>query len=213
MTVFLINIPPNTETHEYKLCYDVLKDYFKKYNIQTFTLDKNEFDVHPSWLKLKCFDYVDDDFILCWDVDLLPKKKCPSITNDLNFDKINAVVDTILHTNSTTPLFDASQFRFNCGLVGIPRKYRGLLDKVFLEAKTSTLPSYEQYPMNSELAKNEFKDVHELDKKWNCIFHLPTTLNSFLITSNVVHYTSIGSNDIRRSLIDSHHKSYFLNKN
>jgi len=209
MKVFLIKIPSESDCQTYNQCYEVLMDYFKQHDIEVFILDKNEFGVNPSWLKLKCFNYVDDDFILCWDMDLLPKKNCPSIVNDLNFYKINMVVDTIFHTNALAPLFGANQFRFNCGLMGFPRKYRGLLDKVFLEAETSKLPSYEQYPMNSELAKNEFKDVHEFNKKCNCIFHLPTIPNSFLTSAYTVHYTGIGSDSARKSLVNSHHRLYF----
>ena len=191
----------------YKMCYEVAMNYFKKHNIETFVLEKNDFGVDPSWLKLKCFDYVDDDFILCWDIDLLPRRSCPSIVGDLNFSKINLVVDSILYTKSATIPPIAPYHRYNCGLMGIPKTYRPLLERVFLEAKTSKLPSYEQYPMNLELSNNQYRDVHELDKTWNCIFHFPGK-DSFMSSAKAIHYTGDRTSGIREDLIKMHHRLY-----
>lgn len=207
MKVFLINTPTDELKECYSLCSEILCDYFKKHNISAFFLDKNEYGVHPSWLKLKCFDYVQDDFILCWDMDLLPRKNTPNILKELNFSKINLVVDTIFYTKTKPP--HTSYHKYNCGLIGLPLKYRHITDKVFLESKTSILPSYEQYPINRELAKYNFKDVYELDKTWNCIFHLPTTPNSFYTSAKLIHYTGEFSNKDRVSLIKGHYHHYF----
>lgn len=208
MKVFLINIPTENACKSYQLCYDVIYDYFKRIGVEVFLLEKNDFGVEPSWLKLKCFDYVDDDFVLCWDMDLLPRRWCPSILNDLDFTKINVVRDSIFYTKTVKPLPEAPYYRYNCGLLGIPKSYRPMLDKVFLEAKTSKLPSYEQYPLNLEWSKNDFKDVHELDKTWNCIYHLPGE-NSFIMSAKAVHYTGPICSGLREPLVKVHRRLYF----
>ena len=210
MKVFLINIPAKKVEEWYPLSHEILMDYFKSHNIEVFTLDKNEFGVDPSWLKLKCFDYVDDDFVLCWDMDLLPRKGCPSIVPSLDLGKINLAVDSIFYTKVIEPPPFAPYHRYNCGLMGLPRSYRPMLDKVFQESKTSKLPSYEQYPMNLELSKNGFEDVHELDNTWNCIFHLPNAATHFNSTSDVIHYTGVIGATSRKKLIQLHHRLYFL---
>lgn len=207
MKVFLVNIPTQNTTNYYKLCEEILTDYFHKYNIETFILEKNEFGVNPSWLKLKCFDYVDDDFVLCWDMDLLPRKSSPNILPDLDLNKMNLCVDSIFYTK-TTEVPPIPLFRYNCGLIGIPKSYKPMIDEVFSEAKTSQLPSYEQYPMNFRLAKNNFVDVHELDRGWNCIYHLPGE-NSFIKSAKCIHYTGDVIVDVRERLIQDHHKLYF----
>lgn len=205
MKAFIINIPTSDMVESYRLCYEVAMNYFQRHNIDVFVLEKNDFDVDPSWLKLKCFDYVDDDFVLCWDIDLLPRNNCPSIVSELNFSKINLVVDSIFYTKSAIPPPVAPYHRYNCGLMGIPRSYKPLLEKVFLESKISKLPSYEQYPMNLELSKNQYKDVHELDKTWNCIFHF-SSKDSFMASAKAVHYTGDRTVGIRDSLIKAHHR-------
>ena len=208
MKVFVINMPSPDSVGVYKKGIEVIADYCKRFGLDLFLLEKNDFGVHPSWLKLKCFDYTNDDFVLCWDADLLPKKNIPNIVNSLKLDKINAVIDTCYYIRPSALLFPVATFRYNCGLVGFPRSYRGLMDKVFLEAKTSTLPSYEQYPLNFELAKNQWKDVHELDRSWNCIFHLPNLPTAFVTTAHMIHYTGI-DNKTREMLIDGHRSLYF----
>lgn len=206
MKVFLINIPTPEMEESYGQCYEVLEDYFKRHNIDTFVLRNNDFGVDPSWLKLKCFDYVQDDFIICWDMDLLPRKSTENVSNYMDHVKINLVRDTNLITGAVAPHPAAPYFRYNCGLIGIPRIYRPMLEKVFLEAKTSTLPSYEQYPLNHELSKNGFADVHELDKTWNCIFHLPGP-QSFMSQAKLIHYTGL-DRKTREMLISRHRTAY-----
>jgi len=189
------------------MCSDILFDYFNKYHFDVFVLRENKFKsfrVHPSWLKLKCFDYVDDDFVLCWDMDLLPKAKCPSILGALNFDKINLAVDSCLILKSKPPFIE--NFRYNCGLMGIPRKYKKAMDDVFFFHTDSQWPSYEQYHVNRFLAKNNFEDVHELDKSWNCLFHLPTVPNQYILSSNMVHFSQLS---VKKESIKKYHELYF----
>ena len=75
MTIFLINIG-NTVYDKYTLpLIEKLCDFN---NINLFILEQNIsqniYGLHPSWLKLFCHRLVNDDFILCWDLDLVPTK-------------------------------------------------------------------------------------------------------------------------------------------
>ena len=203
MKIFIVNIPKQEYVSFYPLCCEILMDYFKKHNLDVYFLDKNDFGVDPSWLKLRCFDYVDDDFVLCWDMDLLPRKNSPSIVNYLNFSKINMVEDWTFYTDIIkAPKYPF--FKFNGGLIGIPKSYKQTMEKVFLEAKTSTFESYEQYPLNRELYKNNFNDVHELDHSWNSIFRIES-----ISSLKVVHYPMVFDPLTRHKLVVFHHKVYF----
>ena len=206
MKVFLIDIRKYNSNQEYDLCLDVLKDYFNKYHIDYFILKENEFNVDPSWLKLKCFDYIEDDFVLCWDVDLLPKKDTSSIVNDLNLGKVNLSIDsTVILKNQ--PLW-MPEFKYNCGLIGIPKSYKKSFENIFDAKRKSDWPSYEQYHVNKFLYP--FDDVHELDKTWNCQWHMPTLGSQYILSAKAVHYTGpMVFGPHRNQLIKNHHELYF----
>lgn len=211
MKVFLIDIRNENNQEEYQMCSDILMDYFNRNHIDVFVLKENKFDVHPSWLKLRCFDHIEDDFVLCWDLDLLPKRSCPSILNYLDFGKINLAVDSTLILKNQG-LF-IPEFRYNCGLIGIPRTYKKPLEEIFDTCKNSDWPSWEQYHVNRYLAQNGFADVHELDKSWNCQFHPTSYENQFILSAKSVHFTGVnvdGGN--RKELINRYHSLYFKNQ-
>ena len=98
MTALIVRIGTCIELDN---CLKVIQDYFEKNNIKSFVLKEKIYDLHPSWYKLKAFDYIDDDFILSWDLDLLPKKNASNIIPLLNIDKINMVKDTSVLLNNT----------------------------------------------------------------------------------------------------------------
>lgn len=210
MKVFLIDIRTGAN-EEYEFYTDILKDYFKKHKIEYFILKENKHKVHPSWLKLKCFDYIDDDFVLCWDVDLLPKQDTPSIVPALDLNKINLAVDTTLILKNQPKYIP--EFKYNCGLFGIPRSYKDKMTEIFEANKESKWPSWEQYHVNKFLAENNYKDVHELDKTWNCQWHLPTYPNQFILSAKAVHFTGPGlDRSFKRSLVKKYHGLYFKNR-
>lgn len=213
MKVFLIKVSDNATREEHKLCSDILLDYFAKCGIEVFVLDHNDYNVHPSWLKMKCFDYVDDDFVLCWDLDLLPRKRCPSILNVLDFSKFNVVTDTMFELQDpgmASLLSIVPSFRYNCGLIGVPKTHKDLLERTFNRYEQHAFPSFEQYYFNDELTRSGITDINVLDKTWNCIFHPPTIPHSFYLTADTVHYTGKYLNEQDRSrLIQIHHRVYF----
>jgi hypothetical protein len=196
-------------------CLKVVQDYFEKNNIKSFVLREKIYDLHPSWYKLKAFDYIDDDFILSWDLDLLPKKNAPNIIPLLSIDKINMVKDTSVLLNNT--ISKKEYFRYNCGLVGMPRKFKGLYDKIFsqsinkLPSQNDTNPSpTEQDLINEELYKNNFEDVHEIDHKFNTLYYSSRDNIKNILSSHVVHYTSADLTAKQRNILtNKHYKNYF----
>jgi len=92
MTIFLINV---NDCEYAKYSIPLIKKLCEFNNINLFILDKdldqNIYKKHPSWLKLFCHDLVDDDFILCWDLDLVPVKLYQ--IDFLNINKINLSYD------------------------------------------------------------------------------------------------------------------------
>ena len=205
MTVFFIDINSGMLSRG----LNVLIDYCKKYKLKYFILKENVFNVHPSWLKLKAFDYVDDDFILCWDTDLLPHKTTENVYPLLDTNKLNLVEDSSIYLKTINDKRVESYFKYNCGFIGIPNKYKNLLNEVFNESTSSDLPSYEQYHINKKIKENNI-NVHVLPKEWNTLFHLPSVENSFIQKSKLIHYTNSQINaEHRNNLIEKHYQKYF----
>ena len=94
MTIFVINIG-NPGYSQYTL--PLIEKLCKFNNVNLYVLDKdipqNTNKLHSSWLKLFCHDLIDDDFIVCWDLDLVPTKLY-NMKNLFVYDKINFCHDT-----------------------------------------------------------------------------------------------------------------------
>lgn len=213
MTVFLVNIPSvNKDDKSYPLCYEILKDYFDKHKIKHFVLSHNDYDnIHPAWLKMKCFDYVDDDFILCWDMDLIPRKNCPSIENYLKMDNINIVRDSMFsgYTNDFKNIIVNCHpnFKYNTGLVGIPKKYKYLLEETF-NCPDKNIPANEQFPFNDILAKHKIDDINVLDDGWNKIHIFVGIQNCYTEDTKLIHYIGMRGDEERYKLVKHHYDVY-----
>ena len=201
MTVFVIDI--NTEYSKYSI---PIIDKFCKYNeFNLFVLDKNiEHNIHnqhPSWLKLFSHKLVDDDFILCWDLDLLPTKRFK--LDCLDYSKINLCHDSgFINENFT---FNG-KFKYNCGLIGVPKTYASFFESIYFEkAQNSQYPSYEQYHVNDKIFDNKI-DVNLLPHEYNYLydgFKVPETVKN-------IHYTyKINSNEHRVELIKEHYNNFY----
>ena len=208
MKVFLVDIRTTSNDEEYQMGYDVITTYFKNNGIEWISLNENLYGCHPSWLKLTCFNYTDDDFILCWDLDLLPKKNCPSIIRYLDTTKINLAWDSSLILKNRTPFIP--EFRYNCGLMGIPISYKKVIDDIFELRKTSSWPSWEQYHINKWLAERNYEDVYELDNSWNCHWHPAAVPNHYILSAKAVHFTGLNvDSENRKNLIRYYNRLFF----
>lgn len=208
MTIFVINIG-NTIYSEYSL--PLIKKLCEYNSINLYIIDKdipeNIYKLHPSWLKLFCHKLVDDDFIICWDLDLVPVCDYDIISN-MNTEKLNFCYDRDFIENGHlwNDFRGNGRFKYNCGLVGIPKSYQKFMEDIYYKhGEHANLPSYEQYYVNTEIIQNNI-DINLLDSKFNFMFD-----NSNIYPDDVrnIHYTwKIKSNEHRIELIKAHYKIY-----
>lgn len=205
MTLFVINIG---ETVYSRYSLPLIKNLCEYNGVNLFILDKdipqNTKKLHPSWLKLFCHDLVDDDFIVCWDLDLIPKTK-HIFVNDFNKEKLNFCIDwSLIKSNER---FN-HKFNFNCGLIGIPKTYSDFFKNIYYEIETPIYPSYEQYYVNDKIYDHNI-EVHKLSGNLN-YFYDGTSLYDEEVKN--IHYTwKINSNNHRIQLIKDHYEKYQKN--
>lgn len=189
----------------------VLRDYFEhnKYSVHVVEASegRNPHKLHPSWLKTVAHRFVDDDFILCWDLDLLPVSRRASLANVFS-GSINMATDTALYFTSQRVV---PEFAYNGGLLGIPRhEFAAFEDLYNRVGPVSKLASWEQYPVNQMLWGRKGA-VHRLP--WQLNFspaHVPyqSALAELQPLAHCVHYNFIGK-DNRVPLVAEHRVRYF----
>ena len=206
MTVLVIDIG-DTKYGQYSIpLIQRLCDY-SKLNLVVLKDDINENykQLHPSWLKLLCHDIIDDDFIVCWDLDLLPCNLY-DIKPFFDLTKINLAFDT---GNYFGKSYFNEKFKYNCGLIGIPKSESWFFKSIyhdFIPEMSPNYPSFEQYHVNDRLFDEE-KLVNELPLEMNYLFNrynLESSLSNPVLN---VHYTSwhLQSESERIELIKTHH--------
>lgn len=201
MTIFIINVGCEYAKHS----LPIMEKFCNYNNINLFILDRNIeqniYNKHPSWLKLFCHDLVCDDFILCWDLDLIPIKKYK--LDFLDVCKINLAHDSC-HLKENF-IFNG-KFKYNCGLMGIPKSYSNFFkDIYFKHAANSSYPSYEQYYVNDSIHDSKI-EINLIDNKYNYLYDgndSPDYIQN-------IHYTwKIRSNEHRKKLIEDHYNKYY----
>jgi len=203
MTIFCINIG-NLDYCKYSIFF--IEKLCLYNNINFFILNNNskynKYNVHPSWLKLFCHTLVEDDFILCWDLDLLPTKLF-DIHKFLDTKNINLAYDQAYIRDNFT--FN-NKFKYNCGLLGIPKTYQREIENIYYKAKNSSYPSYEQYHVNDWIFDNNIL-IHNLDTKLNMMYD-GTCIDKNNINYNI-HYTwKITSSKHKYDLIINHYNTF-----
>jgi len=206
MTLFVINIGDTGYSHLSLPLIEKLCEYNK---INLFVLnndiEQNTKCLHPSWLKLFCHDLVDDDFIICWDLDLLPVKLF-DLKTYFNTEMINMCVDWSLIKSSSA--FN-HKFKYNCGLLGIPKSESKFFSDIYKEIEHPNYPSYEQYYVNDKIYDNNTK-INVMDGNINYLFDGNTNFPEDVMS---IHYTwRVNSTDHSRiNLINEHIKKYGKN--
>jgi hypothetical protein len=189
----------------------VFKHYFAKHGIDykivegdLIMSDYLDFDpswlkVHPSWLKLLVYRmFPDYDYIICMDLDLLPKNPDVQFIHEFNMSKISMCVDTAIK-HAPNSRFN-EKFRYNCGLIGIPRTMAPFIEGVFKKHTPGTYPSWEQYYFNDELVDQGI-EVHELPDDINCFFRFKESKKA-----RCIHYTNT---DHAKDFVEGHAYRYF----
>ena len=211
VTIFIINIG-NLEYSKYSI--DILKNYFDYNKINYFILEQesivNYKKAHPSWVKLLSHKIVKNtNFILCWDLDLLPVNKQTNILNFIDYKKINMCYDSSVLAGY--PKYN-NNFRFNGGLIGIPHEEKNFFEDLYEKHAPGDRPSYEQYYLNDEIIFQN-KDINILDRKLNEMYPIDYNFENFNLAQNK-HYTwGIQNETHRLELIKKHHELYFKGQN
>lgn len=187
----------------------ILRDYFSRREDMELVVIEDELSfntkkAHAPWLKLISYNYVDEnDFVLCWDLDLLPRDKNVVFDTSLLSEKyINLCYDTSVVLGH--PRFN-NNFYFNSGLIGIPKCMRSFTEEVYNLYAPGAYPSYEQYYLNDHLAHNK-KDVCVLPNSYNTLQHNGPLFQN----ADFQHYTwQCLFNNTRDELIKKHYERYF----
>ena len=203
MTLFVINIGEEVDT--YADCSIPLLQKLCKFNkINLFILSnnikQNVHNVHPSWLKLFAHDIIDDDFIITWDLDLVPTHLY-KLKDFFNTEKLNLSYDSayILHNNTFN-----GKFKYNCGLMGIPKTYRQYMVDIYNKhAPNPHYTSYEQFFVNDTIYDNN-TDVHLLDNRLNHLIWAGPVEDKLNL-----HYTHYNPTNFNRTALIQHHFERF----
>jgi hypothetical protein len=188
----------------------ILNDYFNFYNIEPIYIQENIFNpknAHPSWLKMTSYNYVDNqNFMLCWDLDLLPINRSINILDYLNFNSINMCVD-----NSTilTNFRFNQNFKYNGGLIGFPHSYKNFCENIYNKYAPGTRPSYEQYYLNDEIVYQNIQ-IHELPLIFNGMLPQQGVSSKLFDEAFCKHYTW-GVNDSQKAAFIATHKLNYFN--
>lgn len=203
MTIFIINIG-NLEYAKYSIpLISKIADYNKA---KIFILDKNisqnTNSVHPSWLKLFCHDLVNDEYIICWDADLVPTQ-IYRLEDFFRFEQINLAYDSSYVKENFR--FNG-KFKYNCGLIGIPKKESKFFKEIYAKSLKSDYPSFEQYHVNDKIYDTK-KEINILDIKLNKMYDGQVYPDSYNM-----HYTwKITSPCHKNSLIQDHYNNFLPN--
>jgi hypothetical protein len=180
---------------------EVLSHYFKRHNIphvfiEMYPAELNPKNAHPSWLKLICHKILPGyDAIICWDLDLLPRDPDIRVMHDFNLNSLCLGFDS-----NAGPLPFCPKFKYNGGLICIPKSFSKIMEYLYDVCAPGVLPSWEQYYLNNMIADNNIH-VHELPNDMNTLITAKEFNNARL-----KHYTG---SDIAKKCIYAHKVNYF----
>lgn len=214
--IFVVDSYPN-EVEWASTARSLLQKHFSDNGFEAvFTgqnLKHNTRGAHPSWYKTLAHRHTDYkyDFILCWDLDLIP---CKSDSVSIVFDEVDtkkfySCPDTILFERgclssnekyTRMDCSDCSKFRWNCGLLGIPKSHASTLEKMYDDNCNSTRHSWEQYYINDYLSANEHLIVDGNYMNNILSFRYP----NFLVDGDIVNIHYSAGDSLRQGMIKNH---------
>lgn len=182
----------------------VLSHYFNKHSIEYYFIEHIPSNIdtrgsHPSWFKLLAHKILPNyDFIICWDLDLLPSNPDVEIIKAFNMNRLCLAWDS--HAKYFPNDKYCPSFKYNGGLIGIPKTYSNFTETIFDKYAPGYKPSYEQYYLNDEIESQNI-DVFELPENMNVLYSATGFENAIL-----QHYTY--THDAKNK-IENHVTSYF----
>lgn len=154
MKLIVINVG---ETKYSDFSIPFIEKLCKKNDLEFIIIDKdvkeNYYNLHPAWIKLLLHELYEDDFIISWDLDLVPCKMY-DLKSYFDTSKLNLAYDgTFIYDNHS---FINGKFKYNTGLIGIPKIYSKAFKNIYdISGKDPTYPSYEQYYINDWIYDNK----------------------------------------------------------
>jgi hypothetical protein len=191
----------------------ILEDYFKFNDIPYFfvTEKPSSFDTkdaHPSWWKLKAHTmFPGYDFIITWDLDLLPNNRHVKVIQEFDMTKLCIVRDSNMHDTEDSLFYS---FKYNGGLIGIPKTYQPFMENIFDTYAPGGIIDHgipginsgmEQGYLNYVLHTNNTK-LYELPRKLNGLYGTQYFAHALL-----QHYTH---GDQAKYKISEHRHQYFI---
>lgn len=198
---FAISMPDYAE-----FALDCLRAYYAKYEIPLTVIDKIPEGVsvkHPSWLKLICHDLINADYIICQDLDLLPTNGNTSVLCFVDKIRLSLVPD------EAAPFTKYPHFKYNCGLMGVPKSEAGFLKNIFDTYRNdpNNWPSWEQYYVNNVIGETKH-EVCEMPLFMNQYWNPSVEYEKF----SFVHYTYNIPQEQKRSHMLQHHPKWWINQ-
>lgn len=192
----------------------VLEDFFKWNEVPLVVveedLSQNYHGAHPSWLKMFCHEIIKDDFIVCWDLDLLPVCRY-----DMRSEFLNVRNDTKFHIGIECGLLYGwpmdkygPKFKYNCGFMGVPQSFAPAFKSIYdtFGNNAQNRDCWEQLYVNDYLVDNNV-DVHIIRPEYNCSLN---NRREFLPNVRNKHYTyGVMDPNVRAEMIRQHQNDYF----
>jgi hypothetical protein len=192
----------------------VLLDYFTTNNVPHVFIEEVPENVkyaHPSWYKLLSHQLLPGyDFIICWDLDLLPTSRNVKFIDDYDMKKLCMCYDTSVVIYPNHKHFTPS-FKYNGGLIGIPKSIAPFTEGVFQRHAPGTYPSYEQYYFNDDIELFKIQ-VHRLPNDLNYLYCIPLGIphrTDEFNSARFKHYTMQTKGEEKVLLIRNHRWNYF----
>jgi hypothetical protein len=145
------------------MCIDVIRKYFEGNGHEVVVDQSSHSPEEAPWQWLLCHKkYPGYDYILTWDLDILPQRKI-DIFKDIDFDEFGACVEA----DGKSTQFP--YYRYNCGMVGIPAIHDELCQKIYelWHTNPKNWPSFEQYYWNMVIGEKDIY-VQPIDRKYAC---------------------------------------------
>lgn len=180
----------------------VLEDYFRFHGIPYYFITEKpiSFDTkeaHPSWWKLKVHSIVRGyDFIITWDLDLLPRNRHVKVIQEFDMSKLCMVRDSMVPDTEN----EYSPCKYNGGLIGIPKTYQPFMEHIFDTYAPGEIPGWEQGYLNNMIHVNGTQ-LYELPRKLNGLYS-----TQYFPDALLQHYTH---GDQAKYRISEHRQMYF----
>lgn len=164
----------------------LLTDYFSRQGVNYHFIETiPDFDVkgsHPSWWKLVAHKILPGyDYIICWDLDLLPPSRDTKCLHEFNPNNLCIAWDS--HAKYNRHNLFVPEFKYNGGLIGYPSTAIPFMEGIFQSYAPGTYPSYEQYYLNEQISRQSFP-IQELPADMNVLY----SVNGFE-DARLQHYT------------------------